>query len=177
MNLMPSLGKKLNPEGLSPLHVALKENKTHTAEALVRIDKQLVRVKGKEGLTPLHYAVKIKMYTDLDLSANFLLDCPDSIDDLNSRFQTAVHIAFETNNCPAIILLLNWLARRAREPILGWRDEKGNTALHVAVQHDCVQGVKIMVNITKQNKRNSNGKTPLDIAEECDKKEIVKVLK
>ncbi|KAI3468694.1 hypothetical protein Pfo_025357 [Paulownia fortunei] len=175
MNLMPSLGKKLNPEGHSPLHVALKEKQTHTAEALVRIDKQLVRVKGKEGLTPLHYAVKMK--TDLDLLASFLLDCPDSIDDLNSRFQTAVHIAFETNNCPAIILLLNWLARRAKEPVLGWRDEKGNTALHVAVQHDCVQGVKIMVNTTKINKRNSNGKTPLDIAEECDKKEMVKVLK
>ncbi|KAK6137394.1 hypothetical protein DH2020_028866 [Rehmannia glutinosa] len=148
MNLNPSLGRKLNPDGLSPLHVALRENSIETAIALVRIDKQLVRVKGKAGFTPLHFAVKIN--TCLDVVARFLLDCPDSIDDLNNR--------------------------RSRENVVGWRDDKGNTALHVAVQYDCVQVVKTMLNIAKLNKRNSEGKTALDIAED-HKEEIAKVLK
>ncbi|KAK6137418.1 hypothetical protein DH2020_028841 [Rehmannia glutinosa] len=149
MNLNPSLGRKLNPDGLSPLHVALREDNIETAIALLRIDKQLVRVKGKAGFTPLHFAVKIN--TCLDVVARFLLDCPDSIDDLNNRSQTAVHVALESNNCDAAILLVNWLVRRYRENVVGWRDDKGNTALHVAVQYDCVQAVKTMLNIAKLN--------------------------
>ncbi|GFP88929.1 ankyrin repeat-containing protein at2g01680 [Phtheirospermum japonicum] len=176
MNLMPSLGKKLDPDGLSPLHVALRENEIETAQALVRIDTQLVRVKGKDGFTPLLYA--IERNAGLEVLAHFLMDCPDAIDDLNSRFQNAVHVAIEANNCQAIVLLLNWLVRRAREPVLGWRDEDGNTALHVAVKYNCVQGLKMMVRIAKLNKINSDGHTALDIAERFeDKTEMANVLK
>ncbi|KAK6158222.1 hypothetical protein DH2020_005536 [Rehmannia glutinosa] len=138
-------------------------------------DRQTARPgqRKKAGFTPLHFAVKIN--TCLDVVARFLLDCPDSIDDLNNRSQTAVHVALESNNCDAAILLVNWLVRRSRENVVGWRDDKGNTALHVAVQYDCVQAVKTMLNIAKLNKRNSEGKTALDIAED-HKEEIAKDL-
>ncbi|XWS08085.1 hypothetical protein CRYUN_Cryun41cG0048200 [Craigia yunnanensis] len=40
---------------------------------LLSVDKDLVRVKGKEGYTALHYAAE---KGDLDLLAQFLNDCP-----------------------------------------------------------------------------------------------------
>lgn len=140
INLMPSFGKKLNPDGLSPLHLALKARHKATALALVRFDKQLVRVKGKDGCTPLHYAAF--HCTDdegqLDILAGFLMECPDSINDLNNKFQSAVHLVMRSKSCKGTTLVLNWLVRMAREPILGWKDDCGNTALHIAAQHDCV---------------------------------------
>ncbi|XP_011081143.1 ankyrin repeat-containing protein BDA1-like [Sesamum indicum] len=178
MNLMPSLGKKLNPQGLTPLHLALERNRKDTAKALVRADQQLVRVKGKEGLTPLLLAARIVTGTgDLDVLVSLLSHCPDSIYDLNNRFQTAVHVALEYGNCNAFTLLLNWVVRKAREHTLAWKDERQNTLLHLAVQHDgALEGVKKLVKITKVSKKNSDGKTPLDIAQELGSEKMKKVL-
>ncbi|KAL3652724.1 hypothetical protein CASFOL_002405 [Castilleja foliolosa] len=130
MSLLPSLGKKLDTNGFSPLHIALKEQKKETVLALVKLDKSLVRVKGFEGFTPLHYAAKY--YPDLDILSCFLLDCQESINDLNNRFQSAVHLVMESGNIEAIDLVLKWLKRTARAPVLGFKDENSNTALHVA---------------------------------------------
>ncbi|KAL0393586.1 UNVERIFIED_CONTAM: Ankyrin repeat-containing protein BDA1 [Sesamum latifolium] len=178
MNLMPSLGKKLNPQGLTPLHLALDRNRKDTAEALVRADPQLVRIKGKEGLTPLLLAAKLVSSTDdLDVLVSFLQHCPDSIYDLNSRFQTALYVALEHGNCNAFTLLLNWVVRKARDRVLEWKDERQNTLLHLAVRHDgALEGVKKLVKLIKVSKRNSDGKTPLDIAQELGSEKMVKVL-
>ncbi|KAK4435395.1 Ankyrin repeat-containing protein BDA1 [Sesamum alatum] len=178
MNLMPSLGKKLNPEGLTPLHLALERSRKDTAKTLVRADQQLVRVKGKEGLTPLLFAAQIVSTTDdLDVLVGFLQLCPDSIYDLNNRFQTAMHVALEYGNCDAFTLLLNWVVRTGRDHVLEWKDDRLNNVLHLAVQHDAaLEGVKKLVKSTRLSKRNSDGKTPLDIAEELGNEKMKKVL-
>ena len=51
MNLKPSFARKLNQFGFSPLHLALQNEQIHLVLRLVNIDKDLVRVKGKEGIT------------------------------------------------------------------------------------------------------------------------------
>ncbi|CAA0820482.1 Ankyrin repeat family protein [Striga hermonthica] len=174
MSLQPSLGRKLDPQGLSPLHLALKNGHKKMAISLVKFDKQLVRVRGFEGFTPLHYAARY--YPDLDVLACFLLECQASINDLNSRFQSAVHLVMESENSKAIDLVLMWLVRTAREPVLGWKDKDSDTALHVAARHDCVEAVKAMVKIAKLNKRNSSNQTPLDVAHESGNKKVSEVL-
>ncbi|GER49422.1 ankyrin repeat family protein [Striga asiatica] len=174
MSLQPSMGRKLDHEGLSPLHVALKNGHKKTAISLVKFDKQLVRVKGFEGFTPLHYAAKY--YPDLDVLACFLLECQASINDLNNRFQSAVHLVMESGNSKAIDLVLMWLVRTAREPVLGWKDKDSDTALHVAARHHCVEAVKAMVKIVKLNRRNSNNQTPLDVAHESGNKKVSEIL-
>ncbi|KAL3652727.1 hypothetical protein CASFOL_002408 [Castilleja foliolosa] len=174
MSLLPSLGKKLDPDGFSPLHIALKERKKETVLALVKFDKSLVRVKGFEGFTPLHYAAKY--YPDLDILSCFLIDCQESIEDLNNRFQNAVHLVMESGDDEAIDLVLKWLVRTARETVLGWQDDNLNTALHVAARYGCLQAVKIMVKIAKLNKRNSDNNTPLDIAKLYKNDQVTQIL-
>lgn len=57
---------------------------------LVDINKDLVRVKGKEDLTPLHLA---SQGGHVDLLAQFLFACLDSIKDVTVRSATALHVA------------------------------------------------------------------------------------
>lgn len=81
MNLKASLSRKLNPDGLSPLHLALLNGHSETVIALFKLDKDLIGVKGRERLTPLHYAAEID--DRVDIFAEFLCACPESIGDLN----------------------------------------------------------------------------------------------
>ncbi|WRX12646.1 protein of unknown function DUF3447 - like 10 [Theobroma cacao] len=59
MNLKPSFARKLNQGGFSPLHLASQCPETEmVVDYLLSIDKDLVRVKGREGYTPLHHAAR-----------------------------------------------------------------------------------------------------------------------
>ncbi|KAL2517195.1 Ankyrin repeat family protein [Abeliophyllum distichum] len=90
LRLKPSLGKKLNPDGLCPLDLALRNGHTATVKGLIRYDPNLIRVQGREGITPLHHVVEME---NIELLIRFLLECPSSIKDLTVRYETAVHIA------------------------------------------------------------------------------------
>ena len=141
LTLMPSFAKKLNPQGLSPLHLAVmseahelaeeRAGKNKTAMALIKLDAELVRVKGREMMTPLHYAVR---ENNLELLAEFLCACPKSISDLTNEHQSAVHIAVQERKFDAFKVLLGWLSRRNKEGVLRFKDSDGNTALHIAVE-------------------------------------------
>ncbi|WRX12627.1 protein of unknown function DUF3447 - like 10 [Theobroma cacao] len=94
MILKPSLAKKLNQEGFSPIHLAVEKGHTELAVRLMQNDKSLVRVKGRKGETPLHYAITKEQ--NLDLLARFLEACPECIRDMTTTNQTALHIATKT---------------------------------------------------------------------------------
>ncbi|MED6135581.1 hypothetical protein PIB30_047844 [Stylosanthes scabra] len=55
MRLKPSFGSKLDLKGLSPIHIALKNNHHDVVHRLVEMNKGLIRLKGREGLSPLHF--------------------------------------------------------------------------------------------------------------------------
>ncbi|KAG5527305.1 hypothetical protein RHGRI_028262 [Rhododendron griersonianum] len=131
MNLKPTLGRKLNPDGLSPVHLALLNGHSQTAKGLVKLDKDLVRVKGRERLTPLQYAAE----TDdrVDILAEFLCACPESIGDLNVRGETALHIAVKKCNARALAVLMGWIRKTGKHWVKNIKDERGNTILHTAV--------------------------------------------
>ncbi|WRX11729.1 hypothetical protein QQP08_004216 [Theobroma cacao] len=74
MNLKPSFARKLNQRGLSPIHLALQKKQEKMVNDLLSIDKDLVRVKGREGYTPLHHAVR---EGNVPLLSKFLEHCPN----------------------------------------------------------------------------------------------------
>ncbi|CAA2980803.1 ankyrin repeat-containing BDA1-like [Olea europaea subsp. europaea] len=73
LRLKPSLGKKLNLDGLSPLHVALHNEHASTAEQIGNHDPSLIRVPGRGGITPLHYVVETE---NIDLLIKFYCGMP-----------------------------------------------------------------------------------------------------
>ncbi|CAL5441721.1 unnamed protein product [Camellia sinensis] len=147
MRLMPLFGNKLNPQGLSPLDLALQSREglspsdpdlqkmeklssgdrdlrnriTLTISRLINFDKELIRVKGRGSFTPLHYVAE---KGDIDLLAEFLLACPESIMDRTIRDETALHIAVK--KLQAFKVLLGWLRRiQKHHRVLGWKDDEG----------------------------------------------------
>ena len=133
MRLKPSFSRKLNPDGLSPIHLALQAGHTQMVCRLLQVDADLVRVKGREGKTPLH--VVAEKSEQHHLLVKFLSVCPNSIEDVTIQNQTAMHIALEGNNMEAFECLVTSLqefeSEKARE-ILNQLDENGKSVLVVA---------------------------------------------
>ncbi|KAL3518786.1 hypothetical protein ACH5RR_021375 [Cinchona calisaya] len=160
LNLKPSFSKKLNPDGFSPLDLALHYGNTHTVRRLVDFDPELVRVKGKERFTALHYVAEVG---DEDLLAEFLVRCPKSIEDLTIRGETAVHVAVRNGNVRALKVLLGWLQLTENEQILNWEDENGDTVLHIAASTRNFEVVRLLIEKVSINHKNQEGLTALDI--------------
>ena len=110
---------------------------------LVEMNKDLVRVKGREGFTPLHLASQENKTEVLD---KFLKACPDSVEDVTARSETALHIAVKHGHYETLQVLFRWLMRNSRKDsqkfirtMLDWKDQKGNTVLHVAALYDHIE--------------------------------------
>nr|KJB60654.1 hypothetical protein B456_009G317600 [Gossypium raimondii] len=174
MNLKPSLARKLNTDGYSPIHLAIQDERM--VLCLLEIDKDLVRVKGREGYTPLHYAAE---QGNLRLLAQFLVDSPEY----------SLHIAAKNNKLEAVQVLAQLLRRTyfycssMRKKLLNWKDKDGNTALHVAAYNQ-PQMIKFLLDCeVKVNEINSSGKTPLDVIQElqtpdeASKRDSMKILR
>ncbi|XP_059641312.1 ankyrin repeat-containing protein BDA1-like [Cornus florida] len=142
IRLMPSFGRKLNPDGFSPLHLALRNGHAETVMRLINIDSDLIRVQGKEGITPLHYVAE---KNDFSLLAEFLCACPASVQDLTVRGETAVHVAVRNCSYDAFKVLFKWADKTDNEVVLKWKDEDGNTALHVAAYTNQREVVKLLL--------------------------------
>ncbi|CAA2993835.1 ankyrin repeat-containing BDA1-like [Olea europaea subsp. europaea] len=160
LRLKPSLGKKLNLDGLSPLHLALDKGHTNTVKRLVKHDPGLVRVPGREGITLLHYVVKKE---EIDLLIYFLLVCQHSIYDLTVRDETAAHIAVRNNNFRAFLVLFGWAGKTNSKEVFSWKNEEGNTLMHLAALANQPQVMKSLIGYVHVNKKNLEGKTALDI--------------
>ncbi|KAL4611997.1 hypothetical protein ACB092_08G166500 [Castanea dentata] len=150
MRLKPSFARKPNLEGLSPIHLALNKHHTEVVRRLLQVDGSLVRVKGREGITPLHYAAK---EGDDKLLAEFLSFCPDSIEDVTIRNETALHVALTNQKLETFTFLVGWLRKNWTEKsifwertVLNWKDKEGDTVLHVAVTKNQTQAVELLLN-------------------------------
>ncbi|CAI9755469.1 unnamed protein product [Fraxinus pennsylvanica] len=166
LRLKPTLGNKLNLDGNTPLDLALRNRHTTTVKRLVRKDPDLIRVPGRGGITPLHYAAETD--ENIDLLIRFLLLCPSSIMDLTNRDETAVHIAVQNQNLRGFKVLLGWLRRSDNTKVLSFRDEDGNTVLHLAALTNQLQVMKLLVGMVDVNAKNGEDNTALDIVEDLD---------
>ena len=150
MRLKPSFARKLNPNGYSPIHLAVQAGHIEMVLRLLQVDGDLVRVKGKEGRTPMHDAAAKETAQHLILLGKFLLVCPNSIEDVTIQNQTALHIALENNNLDAFKRLVRWLRKNKSEngrEILNRQDEKGKTVLHVAVSRNQTEASSLLSSI------------------------------
>ncbi|KAA8525987.1 hypothetical protein F0562_007913 [Nyssa sinensis] len=168
MRLKPSFGRKLNPDGFSPMHLALQNYTLRsqpiladTVRKLVKFDSELVRVRGKEGITPLHYVAQTG---EDDVLADFLWACPASMEELTNRCETATHIAVKNKHVQAFKVILGWLNRTKKEEVLNWKDENGNTVLHIAASTNQEEVVKLLVKEVLKKMPGIQWVTALDVA-------------
>ncbi|KHG27154.1 hypothetical protein F383_33720 [Gossypium arboreum] len=170
INLKPSFARKLNQAGFSPLLLALQNDRTQAVLRLLRFDKGLVRVKGREGFTPLHHVVRAG---NVDLLVKFLEVCPEAIEDVTVRDETVFHIAVNNDMLEAFQVLVGWLirsrhesAQRWEKELLSWANIDGNTVLHVAAIRNKPLVVKVLLERLcgdHINAKNAEGLTAFDI--------------
>ncbi|XVF83560.1 hypothetical protein PTKIN_Ptkin16aG0498900 [Pterospermum kingtungense] len=135
MILKPSFARKLNQQGLSPIHIALEKRHKELVLNLMENSKDLVRVKGKKGETPLHYVITRE--GNPELLPRFLEDCPESIRDLTTENQTALHIAVINNNLEALKILCNMLRKTDYcQDVVNQKDRNDDTVLHIAALYN-----------------------------------------
>ncbi|XP_030440150.2 ankyrin repeat-containing protein BDA1-like [Syzygium oleosum] len=161
--LKPEFARKLDPEGYSPIHLALQHEHYQTARALITLDPELIQVRGRRGITPLHYVAGKEGDNELELLAEFLSVCRSSIEDLTSRCETAVHVAVKNHNLKAFKVLFGWLRRVCLTRILNWKDQDGNTVLHIAAFEGQTEIIKLLIGYTNVNVKNFQNRTALDI--------------
>ncbi|RDX66381.1 Ankyrin repeat-containing protein BDA1, partial [Mucuna pruriens] len=176
MSLKPSFGLKLNPQGYAPIHLALQHGHDGMVLHLVHNDKDLIRTKGREDFTPLHFASQLGK---VDLLTKFLQVCPDSIIDVTDKNETALHVALKYQQIEALEFLVRWVKTvpsiDLEETILNWKDEAGNTILHIAASNN---DRKVITLLTKNplvvlDAKNLAGQTASDIASNQDIRKIL----
>ncbi|CAH8316736.1 unnamed protein product [Eruca vesicaria subsp. sativa] len=160
MTLKPSLALKLNPSGFSPMHLALLNNHIRMARGFIAIDSSLVSVRGRGGITPLHHVARLG---DAELLGEMLCAFPSSVDDLTIKCETAVHIAVKNHRFEAFRVLFGWVKRSNREEVLDWKDEDGNTVLHIAALTNQPEVMKLLRGSVKSKAKNNDNKTAKDI--------------
>ncbi|KAJ8763789.1 hypothetical protein K2173_003571 [Erythroxylum novogranatense] len=158
--LKPYLALKLNAEGDSALHLALKLGHIDTTRAIINLNCELIRVKGKRRMTPLHAVVKMG---HVSLLEEFLYSCPSSIEDLTTQNESPLHIATKNMKLGALRVLFGFAHRINKEDVLNLRDDDGNTILHIAVSTNSVKAAELLVNNVDMGARNRENCTTLDI--------------
>ncbi|XP_052478493.1 uncharacterized protein LOC105775642 [Gossypium raimondii] len=106
MKLKPSFARKLNQQYLSPLHLAVRKEHRRMVLRFLEIDKNLIRVKGKNGNTPLHIISEVGNRNGL--LDRFLEICPQSIREVTIENRNALHIAVENDRLD--VLQAGWMA-------------------------------------------------------------------
>ncbi|XP_017648424.1 ankyrin repeat-containing protein BDA1-like isoform X2 [Gossypium arboreum] len=146
MNLKPSFARKLNHQGLSPLHIAVRKGHKEMALRFLEIDKHLVRVRGKkdvttENRTALHIAIQNNRLDVLQLLIRTLKRKDYYWEVVNRKDKdgnTALHIAAIHNQPKVLKLLLNCKADKHAT------NQVGLTALGVAQQHNNRENIAIL---------------------------------
>ncbi|XP_039166721.1 ankyrin repeat-containing protein BDA1 [Eucalyptus grandis] len=169
--LKPLYARKLNRRGYSPMHLALQNKHYQLVRALMTLDLELIRVRGRGGFTPLHFVAgeigdsEQENSELLELLAEFLFACKSSIKDLTNKCETAVHITIRTSNTKAFKVLFGWLKRIKLTEILYWKDQDGDTALHIAALEKQPEIIDLLLGYMDVNENNFQGVTALEIFE------------
>ncbi|MBA0571281.1 hypothetical protein Golob_004862, partial [Gossypium lobatum] len=176
MKLKPSFARKLDQQYLSPLHLAVTKGHRRMVLRFLEIDKDLIRVKGKNGNTPLHIISEVGNHNGL--LDRFLEICPQSILDVTIENRNALHIAVENDRLDVLQVLIQTLRKADYYcEVMNQKGEDGNTALHLAVFHNQPEMLKLLLNC-KSDKHSTNqaGWMALDIAERYNNKDSIAVL-
>ncbi|KAF4362515.1 hypothetical protein F8388_011342 [Cannabis sativa] len=184
MRLKPSFARKQNPDGFTPMHLALKNWRTRILHRLIEADTQLVRVKGKEGRTLLHCAVeRDDQSRSIDIINYVLLACPQAIEDVTIYQDNVLHIAVKRGKYDVFQWLVKWIlnnwesSQELKKQILNGKNGEGNTVLHIAALKNAPEAMKMSRKIDKlalikcgidANTKNLKGETALDISKRQD---------
>ncbi|KAJ6878169.1 hypothetical protein NC651_030800 [Populus alba x Populus x berolinensis] len=160
----PSLMRKTNTKGNTPLHDAVIKGNKELAKLLVSKDPEVAYYNNKNGRSPLYLAVengnKNGILDDLlKTEASFPIESEDG--DALPKGKSPVHAAIEQRN----IDLLEKIAK-AKPELLCLTDEELGNSLHYASSICFLKGVRFLLKkfLNGAYETNSEGNYPIHVA-------------
>lgn len=131
MKIDPDAPREMDRDGFRALDIAVIMGNLEIVKELLRFNRDLCVLKGKDGKTALHHAaINGRSVDAIDVLLN---SCPGSIGDLTVHAETALHLAVKNHQFDAFSALLGWVERLRKESMVNMADDDGNTILHLAV--------------------------------------------
>ncbi|XP_048330790.2 ankyrin repeat-containing protein BDA1 [Ziziphus jujuba] len=179
MILKPSFAGKINKDGHTPMHLALKNDKNNlgVVRALLESEPSLLGVQGREGETPLHILAKKfeKGEGDVEAGQNPSPYLAKNKEDQKQRLELLDEIVSSENFFRHSIQV---------------KTTKGKTALHIAVENENVDAVDILVGGLRTatwegseaqeweiiNRKDGEGNTALHNATTKNQLQVVRIL-
>lgn len=127
----PEFAKVVNHKGYSPMHLACANGHVEVVGELLKIDldsdHDLCRRRDNKGRTPLHLAtIKGRVL----VAGELLKACPESAMEVTEQKENILHLTVKNENgFKALKILVENLNSKE---LLNWKDEEGNTILHLA---------------------------------------------
>ena len=148
-----------NQNDENALHLAVKQNNSSIANLLLRTGRINVNAQDNNGNTPLMLAVA----KDSNIMHNILSNTSVQCLTTNKAGQNVFHIAIENNSSNLPMLVQNWLCERGNSS--SSTDIDGNTPLHLAVEKNDVDTVRLLLRHGNYREiKNNEGKTQKDLA-------------
>ncbi|KAJ0113258.1 hypothetical protein Patl1_00086 [Pistacia atlantica] len=151
-----------NQDGFRPLDIASVLGHVEIVEEIIATchPDHVCRLKGTQGRTCIHHAA---INGRVEIIDKLLTSCGDSVRDLTSLGETALHLALKNHKLEVFTNLVKWLEKLGLEKeLVNWGDRDGNTVLHLAIVELLLVGGNIS-NILELNTRNSRGFTAMDL--------------
>lgn len=160
LSINPELSKSLNSNGSSALHLAAAKGNATMVKELILADSSMCGALDGDGRIPLHLAAIKGRAAVLE---ELLRAEPAAAAALTGGGESCLHLCVKYNRLPAMKAILQFLERDDR--LVDWKDQNGNTVLHLAVAKKQIEIVKYLIDNTRIEKeaRNANGLTALDL--------------
>ncbi|XP_039166726.1 ankyrin repeat-containing protein BDA1-like [Eucalyptus grandis] len=135
----------------TPLHDAAGKGKTKVAMEIATLKPLYARKLNRKGYSPMHLALQNKHYH----LVRALMTLDPRVD--------SIHIAVRMGNTKAFKVLFGWLKRVNLIEILNWKDQNGDTVLHIAASEKQPEIIKLLLGYTAVYANNFQGNTALKI--------------
>ncbi|XP_050116437.1 ankyrin repeat-containing protein BDA1-like isoform X7 [Malus sylvestris] len=148
------------------MHIASANGYLEIVREMLRVDRRLCRLNGRDEWTPLHYAASRGR---VDVIREMVLACPESVEDVTVQGETVIHLAVKCSQFKAIKFLVELVAETNKVNVLDMKDKHGDSVLHLATwkkQHQVVEGLvgnETIAEALEVNSVNDGGLAALDL--------------